>query len=273
MTGSLDPLPAPMECAELERSVEAYLDGEFEARERAEAEAHLVGCERCRRLTESSAALRDALRSRLRDAMGPTSRAGRAPEALRLRVAAALARERRPLWRRVLTPVPLATAAACAAGVLVVLATHGGSDALVEEAVRKHHRGLPLEVTSASLGGAEALPGWFAGKLDFKPTPPAFRELGARAVGARLSHLREYPAAYIKYELPRGQAGLFIVDDPERRFEAAGREVRLGPSTLRVMNARGYNVAVWRQNEIVYSLVSDLGEDDLFELVRSAQQR
>jgi anti-sigma factor RsiW len=269
---SLEPMPAPMECAELERSVEAYLDGEFDAREQAEAETHLSTCERCRKLTEAAAALRTALRARLREAMGPGAPAGHAPAALRARVSAALARERRPLWRRVLSPVPLATAAACAAGVLVVLATHAGSDGLVVEAVKKHHRGLPLEVTTASVG-PEAIPGWFAGKLDFKPTPPRFQETGARVVGARLSHLREYPAAYIRYELPRGQAGLFIVDDPERRFEATGREVRVGPRTLRVMNSRGYNVAVWRQDEIVYSLVSDLGEDDLFELVRSAQQR
>ena len=269
---ALDPLPAPMDCAELSRSVEAFLDGEFEAREQAEAEAHLAGCERCRALTEAEAARLTALRARLREAMGPASPAGRCPEALRRRVSTALARERRPLWRRILSPVPLATAAACAAGALVVLASHGGGDLLVEEAVRKHHRGLPLEVTTASVG-PEAIPGWFAGKLDFKPTPPQFKEKEARVVGARLSHLREYPAAYIRYELPRGQAGLFIVDDPDRRFEATGREVHVGPRTLRVMNARGYNVAVWRQDEIVYSLVSDLGEDDLFELVRSAQAR
>ena len=269
---SLDAISAPMECAELERSVEAYLDGEFDAREQAEAETHLSGCERCRTLTEAAAALRTALRARLREAMGPGARAGRAPAALRARVTEALGRERRPLWRRLLAPVPLATAAACAAGVLVVLATHAGSDGLLVEAVKKHHRGLPLEVTSASVG-AEAIPGWFAGKLDFKPTPPRFQEPGAKVMGARLSNLREYPAAYIKYDLPRGQAGLFIVDDPERRFEATGREVRVGPRTLRVMNSRGYNVAVWRQDEIVYSLVSDLGEEDLFELVRSAQAR
>lgn len=267
-----DPMPAPMECAELERSVEAFLDGEFDAREQAEAQAHLGGCERCRRLTERAAALRAALRARLREAMGPGSPAGRAPAALRERVTAALARERRPLWRRLVSPVPLATAAACAAGVIVVLLGHATNDGLLVEAVKKHHRGLPLEVTTAAMG-PEAIPGWFAGKLDFKPSPPRFQETGARVVGARLSHLREYPAAYIRYELPHGQAGLFIVDDPGRRFEAAGREVRVGPRTLRVMNSAGYNVAVWRQDEIVYSLVSDLGEDDLFELVRSAQAR
>jgi anti-sigma factor RsiW len=269
---TLDPLPATLDCAELERSVEAFLDGEFEAREQAEAEAHLAGCPRCRSLAASKRAVRDALRARLREAMGPASPAGRAPEALRRRVSAAMARERRPFWRRAVSPVPLATAAACAAGALVVLLSHGGEDLLVEEAVRKHHRGLPLEVTTASMG-AEAIPGWFAGKLDFKPTPPRFREQEARVVGARLSHLREYPAAYIRYELPRGQAGLFIVDDPERRLGAHGREVQVGPRTLHVVNARGYNAVVWRQDEIVYSLVSDLGEDDLFQLVRDAQQR
>jgi anti-sigma factor RsiW len=169
-----------------------------------------------------------------------------------------------------MSPLPLATATACVAGVLVVLATHGGNDALVEEAVRKHNRGLPLEVTSASVGES-SIPGWFRGKLDFNPSPPRFRADGVRLVGARLSHLREWPAAYIRYELPRGQAGLFIVDDPERRFAASGREVRVGPTAVRIVAARGYNVAVWRHAEIVYSLVSDLDEVALSELVRTAQ--
>ena len=90
-------------------------------------------------------------------------------------------------------------------------------------------------------------------------------------MGARLSHLREWPAAYIRYDLPRGHAGLFIVDDPQRRFDAAGREIQLGSHTVRVMAARGYNVAVWRDAEIVYSLVSDLDEAALYDLVRTAQ--
>ncbi len=51
----------------------------------------------------------------------------------------------------------------------------------------------------------------------------------------------------------------------------SGRAVRLGPETVRMINARGYNVAVWRRNEIVYSLVSDLDEGDLVRLVETAQ--
>lgn len=266
-------LMAAIDCTELERSADAYLDGEFDAPERVEADLHLGACPRCRALVDGRARLREGLRAKLREAMTPPAPAGCAPPELRARIEGALARRRLPLWRRVLSPVPLAAAAACAAGVLVVLVTHGGDAALVEEAVRSHHRGLPLEVMAADVvGGAEGpILAWFADKLDFNPAPPRFRASGVRLVGARLSHLREWPAAYIRYELPRGQAGLFIVDDPKGRFDASGREVQLGARVIQVVAARGYNVAVWRDREIVYSLVSDLDEAALYELVRTAQ--
>jgi len=259
-----------MDCAEFQRSVDAFVDEEFEPRERAEAEVHLSGCAACESLAATQRTVRAALRTALREAMGPASRAGRAPEALRRRLSEALERERRPLWRRLLAPFPLAAAAATAAAALVVVATHSPNGQLVEEAVRKHHRDLPLEVTTAAVG-AEAIPGWFAGKLDFKPKAPHFAGQQARVVGARLSNLRELPAAYIKYELPRGrQAGLFIVDDPDGRFDAGGRDVEIGARHARIINSRGYNTVVWRQDHTVYSLVSDSGEEDLIQMVRGS---
>jgi anti-sigma factor RsiW len=263
-------LISAIDCGELERSIDAWLDGEVDELERAEVDAHLAGCTRCRAIADGRALRRAALRAKLHEAMGEGAPAGRAPAELRARVEHALSRSRRPLWRRALSPVPIATLAACAAGVLVVLAVHRPDAGLLEDAINTHHRGLPLEVTAASIGEG-SIPAWFVGKLDFNPAPPQFKERGVRLVGARLSHLREWPAAYIRYELPRGQAGLFIVDDPQRRFGEVGREVREGNSVVRLVNRRGYNIAVWRQDEIVYSLVSDLDEHELFQLVRTAQ--
>ncbi len=263
---SIEPtLIAAMDCREMERSMDAFLDAEFDERERAEAEAHLACCPACRALVDGQARIRDAVRAKLREAMAAPAPAGRAPAELRERLARSLAKERRPLWRRTLSPLPIATMAACAAGVLVVLASHSGNPDLLEDAIRNHHRGLPLEVDAA------AMPGWFADKLDFHPALPHFAGGGVRVEGARLSNLREWPAAYVRYQLPRGQAGLFIVDDPGRRFDAPGHDVRLGHEVVRMASARGYNVAIWRQDEIVYSLVSDLDEDSLFQLVEAAQ--
>ena len=268
---SIDPnTAAAMDCAEMERSVDAYLDGEFDTLERAEADAHLAACPRCHAWVGGRASARSALRASLRVAMGDGAPAGRAPEALRARVREALAHERRPLWRRALAPLPLGAVAAAAAGVLVVLATHGGVDALVDDAVRRHNSDPPLEVMAASVG-PEAVLSWFEGKLDFRPVPPRFGG-DARLVGGRLSHVREWPAAYMRYALPRGQAGLFIVDDPGGRFSPGGREVRVGPHVVHIVASRGYNVAIWRRDEIVYSLVSDLDETALFQLVKAAER-
>ncbi|HEX9291338.1 MAG TPA: zf-HC2 domain-containing protein [Anaeromyxobacteraceae bacterium] len=269
---SIDPdeASAAMNCAELARSIDAYLDGELAAREQGEADEHLAGCERCRRLAELEGKTRAALRASLQAAMGPGSGAGAAPQALRERIHLSLVHDRKPLWRRLLAPVPIAALAACAAGVLLVFATHGGSDPLVDEAVRKHTRDLPLEVTAAAVG-PDSVARWFAGKLDFNAAPLRFRNGDVHLVGARLSHIQDRPAAYVRYDLPRGHLGLFILDDPERRFGEIGRVVQAGPATVRLINSRGFNVAVWRRNEIVYSLVSDLDEDDLARLVQTAQ--
>jgi anti-sigma factor RsiW len=187
-------------------------------------------------------------------------------------VAEALRRERQPWWRRMLAPLPVAAAVACAAGALLVVYTRGGNDWLAEEVAAKHSRSLPLEVTAASLG-AESVAGWFRGKVDFNTRPPDFREAGVRLLGARISNIKDQPAAYVRYEGPHGQMGLFIVEDRDRRFGSVGREVHVGPATVRLVNARGYNVAVWRNDEIVYSLVSDLGEPDLEKLVEAALSR
>ncbi len=258
-----------MDCQEMQRSLEPYVDGEFDDRELVEANRHIASCLRCRELVEKHGRVRSLLRAKLREAMGAGSGAGCAPEGLRRRITEALAHQRRPAWRRMLSPVPAATMAACAAGVLVVLWSHASTDPLIEEAVRKHARDLPLEL-STLIVSPDAIPGLLAPRLDFNARPPEFKAKGVRLVGARVAHLKDRSAAYMRYELPRGHAGLFIVDDPDRRIGETGRAVQLGPATIRMINSRGYNVAVWRRDEIVYSLVSDLGEDDLVQLVETA---
>jgi anti-sigma factor RsiW len=263
-------LMAAIDCTELERSIDAYVDGEFDGPERTEADLHLASCDRCRALVARRAALRAALRAKLREAMTPPSAAGRAPDALRARIEHDLARRRRPLWRRALSPIPVATLAACAAGAVLVLGIHWSDATLAEEAIRSHHRDLPLDWIAASSGDA-MIPAWFADKLEFRPSPPRFHAQGVRLLGARFSHIRDFQAAYVRYELPRGYAGLFIVDDPHGRFDPGGEPVTVGARTIRVAHGHGYNVAVWRDDKMVYSLVSDLDEAALRELVRTAQ--
>jgi hypothetical protein len=92
--------------------------------------------------------------------------------------------------------------------------------------------------------------------------------------GVRLSHLHSHPAALVSYDLPtaRGRVSLVIVDDPEEATlpgtarQVANRQVWLSRS-------RGYNVVSWKTNEIVYQLISDLDEQDVLQLVQTAELR
>ncbi len=261
---------AAMDCSDLGRLLDAYLDDELAPAERVDADVHLQGCAPCRAAVAREGQARTALRARLRAAMGTGTPAGTAPLDLRDRIHLALVQRDPPAWRRWVSPLRLAALGACAAGAILVFALHGRSDsAFVDEAIRRHVRDLPLEVTTAS-AGPESIAGWFTGKLDFNAAPPRFHS-PVRLVGARLSHIGDRPAAYVRYEAPQGHIGVFIFDDPEGRFEGSGRVMRMGPATVRLANGRGFNVAVWRRNEIVYSLVSDLGEDDLARLLEAAQ--
>jgi anti-sigma factor RsiW len=260
---------AAMECADLERLLDPFLDGEFDVQERSDVVAHLACCPACRALAEREARIREAMRGCLRRALGPSVESGCAPPELRLRIVSAIDRERpRGGWRRALLPVPVAALVLLAVGALFV-STRSHDDLLVEEAVRRHVRDLPLEITADRIG-PEHVHAWFNGKLDFNPRPPHFAAPGVQLVGARLSHISDRPAAYMRYHLPRGHVGLFIVEDPQRRFGDSGRTVRVGPEVVHLVNARGYNLAVWRHNELVYSLVGDLDEQQLARLVASA---
>ncbi len=262
-----------MDCREMERSLEAYLDGEFDPRDLAEADAHLATCSQCRAMVDGQARARALLRAKLRAAMGPGAPAGRAPEALRSRITLALAQERRPIWRRMLAPVPIATFAACAAGMVVVLAIHGGENPVLREAIIKHNRDLPLEMTAMGPQAEKDVVDQFRNWLDFNPRLPRFQNPAVHLVGARRTYLKNQPAAYVRYNLPQGRLSLFMVDDPDRAFSNLGRAVQVGPAQVRVFNSRGFNVVVWRRDEIANIAVSDGDEDDLVQTVETAVGR
>ena len=90
----------------------------------------------------------------------------------------------------------------------------------------------------------------------------------------RLSNLHQRQAAVVTYSLPQGdgrRVSLLIVDDPEPHLPGAAR--RIADREVWLSRARGFNIASWRNDEIVYSLISDLDEQDVLALVQSAEMR
>jgi anti-sigma factor RsiW len=248
-----------MTCQELDQILHPYLDGEFQTEERLDVEAHLNGCDECRQRVHEEARMQRSLRRAARQAVENT----RAPDALRARLQAGIQEEQRRSqqgwWLR-------ASAAA------LVLMTAGGAwmwsqpeqhRHLMEEAARRHAKKLPVEIHGDSHEQVEA---WFEGKVDHRV--PVLRLPDATLAGARISNVEDRPAAYISYEHPSQQEG-----SPARRiglfvFDDASREIEAPPlPSMQVGSSLGYNVAMWREGEIVYELVTDLDETDIRRMV------
>jgi anti-sigma factor RsiW len=253
-----------MICQELDRLLYPYLDGEFQPEERLDVESHLERCAACARRVEEEREIQQALRRAARHSI----QSSRAPASLRDGIQLGLRREQRRAhqlqWLRM------------GAAALVVMAVGGGWIALrpeerqrfMEDAARRHAKKLPFEISNMAPEHMEA---WFGDKLDHRVAVPELPN--TQVAGARISNVKDRPAAYISYETrpeKEGQAGrrigLFVFDDKARELDAqAFPAVQMGTS-------EGYNVALWRDGEVVYELVSDLSEADILKMLQEQKR-
>jgi anti-sigma factor RsiW len=264
------------ECTDVDRFADAYVDGEFEAPERALLETHLEGCAACRTGLGRITSLKALLRARI--GSGPA-----APEALRNRIRSRLDEAERQgrirfgpagfEWRKYFWPLLAGAATAGALSLVYTLAVPQRADRwVVADAAEMHDRALPLEVSTAQL---DQLMPFFQHHLPFLVKPPAFSGDHVALQGGRLSHLGPRDAAYLQYNdrSHGGRLSLFVVDDPGVTMRLTG-VVRVLPGSQRevyLAHAQGRNVVVWRSQDIVYSLVSDLGEDETLSLLGSTR--
>ncbi|MBX5480412.1 MAG: zf-HC2 domain-containing protein [Myxococcaceae bacterium] len=250
-----------MTCEDLDTLLHPFVDGEFDDAERLVVETHLSTCTDCSRKVVSLRQYKQAIRARVDEA--PVSHA---PDSLRQNLIAGLHREQRArTWRQILA-MGSAAAVAIAAGAVTWSLIPRARERFVMDAARRHARALPPEIRAAH----DEIERWFGGKLDHRVPVPRFAN--TTLSGARLSNVEEKPAAYIRYEKrdPKDGAnrsiGLFVFDDVDDDVDAQPLPA------VAVERQAGYNVALWRDGEIVYEMVTDLDEQDILDLL-AAQQR
>jgi anti-sigma factor (TIGR02949 family) len=251
-----------MDCSDLPHVLYPFLDGEYGPEERLEIEGHLAGCAECARKVNLESKFRDVVRAKAspKRPSGPKASSG-----LKRRLVAGFRQERHRRTQQRLLRVGAVAAVAIAAGGTYAHWRSPTRNPYQEDAALHHARGLPLEIKDTEPEQVEA---WFGGKLDHRVAVPQLADF--HVAGARLSNVRDRPAAYIRYDaagvrnpsLPR-RVGLFVFGDADRVVDAPAYP------TIELEQHRGYNVAIWRQGEIVYQLVSDLQEDDIRRMVSS----
>ncbi len=262
-----------MNCQDFQLFADAYVDGEFSDRERAEIEAHLQTCPTCRAQAES--------KFRFKEQFKKVVGAEVAPEALRARIMEGLGevdremrRERRrnsPMLRVAMVAAPLAASVALMALFLPELTVMPASSEqlpVIQNTVDWHKGNFPIEVTGPK---PREVARWFRGKVDFPVRLPTFHNSHVHLVGGRIAQIKNHRAAYALYDVDGARLSVMMFHGND--FKVPSDKIRkIGKRDVAVLNDDGYEVAVLEDGGITYTMTSDLPEDEMLELVKSAIQ-
>lgn len=248
--------------------VHAYVDGELAPEERADFEAHVLGCEGCRRALADEQAMVAALRGGAPLYETPAELRGRVEGLFR-------GRGRRRPWAAALAA---AAAVALLAGGLWLLGRRGvgapdgagrapgdaPASAFASLAADTHLRfargQLPLEVLSDR---PEVVSRWFEGRVPFRLQLPDYpvgpgQDKPYRLEGGRLVAFRDDYAAYVAYRMADQPISL-IVTSVAKVAPEGGSTVRSGALTFHLESVAGLKVITWSDKGLTYALASDVG--------------
>jgi anti-sigma factor RsiW len=239
-----------LDCRDVERLLDAYLDGELDLTRSLEFETHIENCAACAAAVEHGRALKGAI------ARAPYFTA---PESLRRKIAPRLTIEmpRRAPYRW------MALAAGIAAMGLVVWRMGApGVSQLDREVVAAHVRSLQanhlMDVASTD---RHTVKPWFAGKLDFAPDVEDLSAQDFPLAGGRLDYLDGRAVAALIYR--RRQHTVNVFTWPSR---GAG-------SAPRIESLQGFNLVRWTRAGMEWWAVSDASAADLEQLARELGAR
>ncbi len=137
---------------------------------------------------------------------------------------------------------------------------------MVREAVNDYVRLLstqhPLDIES---GGIHQVKPWFEGRLDFAPVVSFEGDQDFPLRGGAVGYFLDRKAAVFVYGRRLHTISLFVFRAEGLPWPARGLEP-MGKVRAYTTASRGFNVVLWRAEELGYALVSDLDARELREL-------
>jgi len=251
-----------MNCEQTRSLLGAHLDGELDAVNDRALQDHLRECPVCLR----AAGQQESLRRMVRQGVAYH----RAPVSLEARVRAAVRGQPVPAAGPAARPQPSAGAGAWAwqwagaaamiAAVIVavwigseVAARRASADFLAEELVSAHVRSLlGNHLTDVLSSDQHTVKPWFDGKVDFAPPVHNLAADGFPLIGGRLDYFAGHPASALVFQRNKHIINVFIWPS------ANGAAPSASP-----LKRRGYNLIVWKQEELNFCAVSDLNPAEL----------
>jgi anti-sigma factor RsiW len=249
-----------MDCTEARTHLLGRRRGRLDGEVAGALEDHLANCAACRHEDAADRQLSMLLEERLPRRRTPVS----LRRALDARWGDLRPRRRAATAGR--TIGAMLAGAALAALVASAWRARMPDDRLVSEAVNDHLRVLyetrPLEIES---GGIHQVKPWFEGRLDFAPAIDFAGDDDFALEGGAIAYVVDRKAATFLFKRRLHQITLFVFRADGLRWPAWGQRA-IGSAHGTVETERGFHVALWRQGDLGYALVSDVNEADLLEL-------
>ena len=234
-----------MNCHEVRRTLDAYLDSELVLARQLDVKRHLAGCPTCKDAAEDITNFCSLLRM--------NAPVYKAPPELKAKIRAALRKESKPrfAWFSQFS-LPLAYAAA----VLVLsfgLAwtwrtfSPGNDQDLIAQAIGNHARSLiAVHLVDVTSSDQHTVKPWFTGKLDYSPPVVDLAQAGYPLIGGRIDMLDQRPVAAIVYQHGNQFINLFV-------WPVSGRKI-----DMNVRSDGGYHFCGWNKAGLNYLCISEM---------------
>jgi len=247
-------------CQEAHRLIHPYLDGELDVVRSLEVETHLKACQTC-------AQTYNELRS-LHSAVSDTALRFEPPAALRNRIRSAVRdegetanRSSRVPWRWLIPAVSGAVLVIVALSLIALLSRPSTSDLMAQEIVSSHVRSLmEKHLTDVPSSDRHTVKPWFDGRLDFSPPVKDLASAGFNLVGGRLDYIGNRPVAALVYQHQQHYINVFV-------WPSTGASDVPEKAVVR----QGYNLISWTNAGMNFWAVSDLNLAELREFVQLLQ--
>ena len=256
-----------MTCEQVQKLLNAYVDGELDLVHNLEIEEHLQDCGTCQIIYQNQQALKKVMK---KETLYYELPAG-LQKNIQIRLKKANLHQsnstsRLTSRRWVLLGGAVAAVLVLLLGTLLLFATifsqtPDKSEQLAQEVVSSHIRSLMLgHLEDVASTDQHTVKPWFDGKLDFAPTVVDFAEKGYPLIGGRLDYLDNRPVAALVYQRNKHIINLFIWPDRTNQ-----------KTDFKTETIQGYHVIYWNKGGSNYYAVSDLNTGELGDFVQMTQ--
>ena len=261
-----------MNCEEVTKLIDGYLDGELDPVTNQAIEEHLRACPACDHAYKTQAAFVRAI--------GNAAPYYKAPPELRQRIQISLRAEKNgqipdgvapgilptagsyrtpkktgfePSWNWLAIAAAIVFAAIMAFNFAPRMRRSDGDQFLATELIASHVRSLMAShLTDVTSTDQHTVKPWLDTKLDFAPPVVDLSSEGFPLIGGRLDYLDNRPAAVLVYQRRKHFINLFVWPaDANAKKEA------------NTISRQGYHLLHWADSDFNYWAVSDVNADDL----------